>query len=451
MVYKKFRFVIIGRFFLLMSTIFLLFFVYFNYFSFALFLILAVSIIYQIYLLIHYIETTNRDLSRFFDSIKYADFSQSFSSHQKGKSFQQLYQAFNAVIRDFHQARREREEQYRYLQTVVQHIGVGIIVFKMNDEVDLINNAAKRLLKINHLRKLEQLNHLHPQFVEKIISLKSGTRTLFKFTDKDDFLQLAIYAADFTMHQQKYRLISLQNIQSELEEKEMEAWQNLIRVLTHEIMNSVTPISSLASTARDLLTRFTTKASPDPAVNSEIMTDVESAVQTIEKRSQGLLTFVENYRKLTKIPRPDFQIFLINELFQRIINLMQPQFNLKNLTIQKQISPETLELTADPLLVEQVLINLIKNSLEAMTSIPQPMIHLLAKLDERGRILIEVTDNGVGIEQNVLENIFIPFFTTKEQGSGIGLSLSRQIMRLHGGTISVRSIPNRETVFTLRF
>jgi signal transduction histidine kinase len=287
--------------------------------------------------------------------------------------------------------------------------------------------------------------------VEKIISLKSGTRTLFKFTDKDDFLQLAIYAADFTMHQQKYRLISLQNIQSELEEKEMEAWQNLIRVLTHEIMNSVTPISSLASTARDLLTRFTTKASPDPAVNSEIMTDVESAVQTIEKRSQGLLTFVENYRKLTKIPRPDFQIFLINELFQRIINLMQPQFNLKNLTIQKQISPETLELTADPLLVEQVLINLIKNSLEAMTSIPQPMIHLLAKLDERGRILIEVTDNGVGIEQNVLENIFIPFFTTKEQGSGIGLSLSRQIMRLHGGTISVRSIPNRETVFTLRF
>ncbi len=451
MVYKRFRFVIIGRFFLLMSNIFLLFFVYFNHFSFALFLILAVSIIYQIYLLIHYVETTNRDLSRFFDSIKYADFSQSFNPQQKGKSFQQLYQAFNAIIRDFHQARREREEQYRYLQTVVQHIGVGIIVFKMNDEVDLINNAAKRLLKINHLRKLEQLNHLHPQFVEKIVSLKSGTRTLFKFRDKDDFLQLAIYAADFTMHQQKYRLISLQNIQSELEEKEMEAWQNLIRVLTHEIMNSVTPISSLASTARGLLNRFTTKASPDPAVNSEIMTDVESAVQTIEKRSQGLLTFVENYRKLTKIPRPDFQIFLIKELFQRIINLMQPQFNLKNLTIQKQITPETLELTADPLLVEQVLINLIKNALEAMTSTPQPMIHLQAKLDERGRILIEVADNGVGIQHNVLENIFIPFFTTKEQGSGIGLSLSRQIMRLHGGTISVRSIPNRETIFTLRF
>ncbi|MBN2088155.1 GHKL domain-containing protein [candidate division KSB1 bacterium] len=451
MVYKRFRFIIIGRIFLLMGSIFLLFFICFYYFSLAFVFIVALAILYQTYLLIHYIETTNRDLSRFFDSIKYADFSQSFSAHQKGKTFQQLYQAINAVIHDFHQARREKEEQYRYLQTVVQHIGVGIIVIKMNDEVDLINNAAKRLLKISHLRKLDQLNHLHPQFVEKIISLKPGTRTLFKFTDKDDFLQLAIYATDFTMHQQKYRLISLQNIQSELEEKEMEAWQNLIRVLTHEIMNSVTPISSLASTARHLLNRFITQASPDPVVNSEIMTDVESAVQTIERRSLGLLTFVENYRKLTKIPRPDFQIFLIKELFQRIINLMQPQFSLKNFHIDTQITPESLELTADPLLVEQVLINLIKNALEAMTSTPQPMIHLTARLDERGRILIEVADNGGGIQQNVLENIFIPFFTTKEQGSGIGLSLSRQIMRLHGGTITVRSIPNRETVFTLRF
>lgn len=451
MVYKRFRFIIIGRIFLLISSIFLLFFIHFYYFSLALLLILAIIIIYQIFLLIHYIEATNRDLSRFFESIKYADFSQSFSSHQKGKTFHELYQAINAVIQDFHQARREKEEQYRYLQTVVQHIGVGIIVFKMNNEVDLINNAAKRLLKISHLRKLEQLNQLHPLFMKKIYSLKPGTRTLFKFTDKEDFLQLAIYTADFTMHQQKYRLISLQNIQSELEEKEMEAWQNLIRVLTHEIMNSVTPISSLASTARHLLNRITTKVSHDPAVDSEIITDVESAVQTIEKRSQGLLTFVENYRKLTKIPRPDFQIFSIKELFQRIINLLQPQINLKNLDIKIQILPETLELTADPLLVEQVLINLIKNALEAMTSTPQPMIFLTARLDERGRINIEITDNGVGIEQNVLENIFIPFFTTKEQGSGIGLSLSRQIMRLHGGTITVRSIPNRETVFTLRF
>ncbi len=278
MVDKRFRIVIIWRVLLIIISILLLFFVYFYYFSIAMVSILALAIIYQVYLLIHYIETTNRDLSRFFDSIKYADFSQLFSSHHKGKTFQQLYQSINAVIQEFHQARREKEEQYRYLQTVVQNIGVGIIVIKMNDEVDLINNAAKRLLKINYLRKLDQLNHLHPQFVEKIISLKPGTRTLFKFTDKDDFLQLAIYAADFTMHQQKYRLISLQNIQSELEEKEMEAWQNLIRVLTHEIMNSVTPISSLASTARHLLNRFITNASPDPAVNSEIMSDVESAV-----------------------------------------------------------------------------------------------------------------------------------------------------------------------------
>jgi two-component system, NtrC family, nitrogen regulation sensor histidine kinase NtrY len=451
MVYNRFRVFCITRVCLLTLTILGAFFCYQNTTIIAATMLLVVLVIYQIYSLIHYIETTNRDLSRFLTSIKYNDFSQSFSYKKMGTSFRELYKAFNEVMEQFQQARREKEEQFRYLQTVVQNIGVGIIVFRMDGQVDLINNTAKRLLRLNQLKKLDQLSKVHRDLAHKFLSLKPGQRTLFKFRDQDDLSQLALYAADFMQHQQKFRLISLQNIQSELEEKEMEAWQTLIRVLTHEIMNSVTPISSLASTARSLLTKYQPQQRDNLAEKQEIIEDVQSAVQTIEKRSQGLLTFVENYRQLTKIPKPDFQIFLIQDLFTRIQKLMQPQFDINQVTFSQSITPTSLELTADPSLVEQILINLLKNSIEALENFPQATIRMQAFLDDRGRIVIEVIDNGPGMEENVLENIFIPFFTTKKQGSGIGLSLSRQIMRLHGGSINARSTPNVETVFGLRF
>jgi nitrogen fixation/metabolism regulation signal transduction histidine kinase len=451
MVYKRFRIVCLTRVLLLAVTLFLAFYLYQHDALFATLFIAGVCVVYQIYALIHYVETTNRDLSRFLSSIQYADFSQGFSHKGMGRSFRELTEAFNAVMQQFQRVRREKEEQFRYLQTIVQHIGVGILVFKMDGEIDLVNNTAKRLLRINQLRRLEQLSKVHVELARKLLLMKAGQKILFKFRENDDLSQLAIYAADFTLHQQKFRLVSLQNIQSELEEKEMEAWQNLIRVLTHEIMNSVTPISSLASTANTLLGTFEQAQPCTSPSNEEALEDVKSAVQTIEKRSRGLLTFVENYRQLTKIPKPDFQIFLINELFARVENLMRPQFEAKAITFSVTIEPSSLELTADPALVEQILINLLKNAIEALEATPAPKIQMTARLDDRGRILIEIIDNGSGMEESVLENIFIPFFTTKKQGSGIGLSLSRQIMRLHGGTIGARSTPKVATVFGLRF
>jgi signal transduction histidine kinase len=282
-----------------------------------------------------------------------------------------------------------------------------------------------------------------------LFRLKAGEKSLVRVEHNGDKSYLAIFATEIRMRGQVFTLASIQNIQSELEEKEMEAWQNLVRVLTHEIMNSITPISSLASTAHELL-----KPGSDPQMQSiepEVLLDVREAVQTIQKRSQGLLRFVETYRKITRIPKPKFSIFPIAELFARVLKLMHGELGKKSIEFHSSVEPETLELTADPELVEQVLINLILNSIQALAGKPGGRIELTARLDASSRSIIQVRDNGPGILEEVKEKIFIPFFTTKQEGSGIGLSLSRQIMRLHRGTISVQSRPDVETVFTLKF
>jgi two-component system nitrogen regulation sensor histidine kinase NtrY len=241
----------------------------------------------------------------------------------------------------------------------------------------------------------------------------------------------------------------MQNIQHELEEKEMISWQNLIRVLTHEIMNSITPIASLASTAQGLLKD--NKECEVPESMNEIIDDVRNAVNTIEKRSNGLLTFIENYRKLTRLSKPAFKVVQIKDLFDRVEYLLQDQFKQSAIKFKKRVDPASLAITADPALIEQVLINLCKNAMEAVNGVISPRIKLKAGTDGRGNPVIKVSDNGKGITEEVIEKIFIPFFTTKPQGSGIGLSLSRQIIRQHKATIGVTSTPNEKTVFKLRF
>jgi signal transduction histidine kinase len=244
----------------------------------------------------------------------------------------------------------------------------------------------------------------------------------------------------------------MQDIESELAEQEMAAWQKLIRVLTHEIMNSVTPIASLASTVNDLVAK--TEESAEEGVVSmspETREDIREAAYTIQNRSQGLLHFVDAYRNLTRIPKPDFQIFPVTDLLERVTQLMKNQIEESRIDLQVKTEPQSLELTADPELIEQVLINLLLNAIEALEDSPGGKIELHSRLDDRGRVAITVSDNGPGITDEVKEKIFTPFFTTKKDGSGIGLSLCRQIMRLHKGNVTVRSIPDQPTVFTLRF
>lgn len=416
--------------------------------------LVALLVVAQLSSLVRYVERTNHDLTRLLRSIRYSDFSQSFTAQGRGKAFEELSEAFREVMDNFRKARAEKEESYRYLETVMQHIGVGLISFKSDGTVELINTAAKRLLRMPHLKHIGALEMLSPELVETLLRLRSGENALVKVMDEDELLHLAVYATEFRMREERYKLVSIQNIQSELEEAEVEAWQKLTRVLTHEIMNSVAPIASLAATANGLLeeTRALENGhAPDPAEWTETLGDVRGAVRTIERRSQGLLNFVQAYRRLTRVPKPNFEILPVRHLFRDVEELMRPEMAARSIRFVVRVDPETLDLTADPNLIDQVLLNLVKNAMQAVEGTPSAEVRLEAAIGARGRVVIQVIDNGPGIVEEAMEKIFIPFFTTKKEGSGIGLSLSREIMRQHGGTLTAISRPGLRTVFTLRF
>lgn len=443
---KNFRLNLVVRILFISVSIIVLFYLYYNTNLLASLVIVFLGIILQVFSLVWYIDKTNKELARFLQSINYSDFSQSFSAKSLGGSFKELHGAFNEVMLRFQKTRSEKEEHYRYLQTVIQHVGVGLISFNQDGDVEFINNAAKKILKVSSLHKMEQLNSVSKDLGTSLLNVRNGEKATIKIVDENELIQLMVNAIEFKLRDRIYTLISLQNIQSELEEKEMDAWQKLIRVLTHEIMNSITPISSLAGTVNNILSENGGKEN----LSGESISDIKSAINTIQKRSDGLLHFVDDYRSLTKIPKPNFEIFRITSLFGEIENLMQQQLKEKGIGFSTAVEPESLELTADSEQIEQVIINLMINSIYVLEEIKNAQITLASNLDDTGKILIKVIDNGPGIPEDTVEKIFIPFYSTKKNGSGVGLSLSRQIMRAHGGAIRVNSKPG-ETIFTLRF
>ncbi len=413
-------------------------------------IILSLLIVFQIVSLVKYVERTNRRLSVFFDAIRHSDFSSSFSDKGLGKSFDELNQAFNEVIAEFQKTRAAKEEHFNYLQTVVQHVSNAIIVYKKNGEVSLLNNAFKRMFRVSSPRFIDDLEKIDKNLSDLLQNIKAGENELLKVFSDNELMQLSIRATEFRMQGDDYVLVSLQNIHSELEAKEMDSWQKLIRVLTHEIMNSITPIVSLSSTVKGLLIDDSSvKLKRD--IDSDDIESAQSALNTIERRSQGLLNFVQVYRNLTRIPKPSFRHFEVSELFKNVEQLLQPKIVDRNIQCIYRVVPPGLKLTADPDLIEQVLINLVINSIHAVQDANKPRIQILATTEGHNRLCISVSDNGHGIKPDNLEQIFVPFFTSKKEGSGIGLSLAREIMRLHKGNITVKSKPGVETKFTLHF
>ncbi|HSH52118.1 MAG TPA: hypothetical protein VK982_10395, partial [Bacteroidales bacterium] len=310
MAFRNFRFVTIFRILLLTATIFLFFYTITLEYFITPFLV-GLIIIFQIYLLFKYIDKTNRDLAGFLESIRFSEFTRSFKIEGLGSSFDELNKAFNDVIHDFQKVRSEKEEQYQYLQALVKNIDVSIITYQRDGEVDMVNNAFKKLFQIATIKNIKDLTTISPELVKTLLNFEPGKNCLVKVQEEDDILQLSISGTEFKIHHKSILLVTIKNIQSVLEDQETESWQKLIRVLTHEIMNSITPISSITSTL-DLMFKDAERNKSIP--DMETIEEVHMAIKTIHKRSNGLLHFVNTYRNLTKIPKPNFRIALRNKI-----------------------------------------------------------------------------------------------------------------------------------------
>lgn len=391
---------------------------------------------------IRYVNQTNRDLANFFTSVQYDDFTANTNSSLKGASFEDLYAGFNLVNRKFRDIRAEKEANHQFLQTIVKNIEVGLLCINEEGEVIVMNDALQSILHKSYLIHFDGLKKVDEKLWETVSKLQNGERALLKISIQNDLLQLSIHAVEMRMQSSDYRLITFQNIQNELEAQELQSWQKLIRILTHEIMNSVTPISSLSSTIHTWL-------NDQEQVSPEQLDQIRRSSAVIEKRSQGLLRFTETYRKLTRLPPPQFQSVDTQQLIETVVTLMQTTIDRKQIQLEQIYRNPVLKFNGDPNLLEQVLINILKNAIDAVAKVEDPKINIITFFTAKGKVCIKIIDNGPGVPPDKMEQIFIPFFTTKAEGSGIGLSLSRQIMRMHKGSIELKPNEGEGTVVTL--
>ncbi|MDO6390346.1 ATP-binding protein [Pontibacter sp. BT731] len=454
MVYNRFRANLLLRVGLLSISIIALTLVLFRTEWYVTAVCIGLLLLLQLYDLVRYVERTNRDVAGFLEAIRHSDFTQRFAVAGNNPAYKALYQSFNDVSDAFQRIKSDKQAHHLYLQTIVEHIGVGIISYDERGHVLLVNNMIKEALHLPHLEHIGALSRISEELVEVLQHIGHQERRLVTLQVRDEQLQLALHATTMVSQGRTLKIVSCQNIKSELEEQELQTWQKLIRVLTHEIMNTITPVISLTSTVSQLMEEeVVRKAVAGQVPEEEVLEDIRAGLQTIEKRSAGMLHFVKNYRRLMRVPTPEVRTVKVKDLLKSVYTLLQPEMEAKRTKLTIYLREEKAELQVDPELIEQVLINLIKNGMEASHQAATPLVEVFAYQDEQdsSRFRIDVQDNGSGVSPEDLDRIFIPFFTTKKQGSGIGLSLSRQIMRQHGGSIRVSSSPGGPTTFSLTF
>jgi two-component system nitrogen regulation sensor histidine kinase NtrY len=384
--------------------------------------------------------------------VKQRDFTQRFNEHSN-TSLRELHRAFNLINDTFRQLHIEREAQFQYMQTILQLVDTGIMaVDQESGEVEWANDAFRKMLGVPYLKSIHGLENRYPALHGSLQRIKSGESILVKLRLPSGQSQVLVSATAFTMQHRQLLLLVLKNVSATIDATETEAWQKLLRVMTHEIMNSVAPIASLADTlGKHLhLERDRFASDPDAPVDVALLEDTEEGIGIIKKRSEGLLRFTQFYRNLNKQQHLNLTTIYVQELFKSIEALMRPRLEEDGISYTCKVAPQDLTLSGDVNLLEQVLINLITNAQRAVRDLPSPQIILIAQQQD-GKVTIEVHDNGIGIPEELLESIFIPFFTSHKDGSGIGLSLSKHIMLLHKGNIQVESEEGVGSTFKLLF
>ncbi len=436
--------------------------------------LITTALVFELY---RYVSNTNAELTRFLAAMRYDDFGQSFQAVEpyKGKrqgkrqgnsaGFAQLGEAFSEIMQRFSHDRQQQESQLRQLKSLTEHIPVPLLSLFPDGRIQLHNNAARQLFAAVNVNKVEDLTAFGAGFAEAIKDLAPGRRQLVGFAFDGVERQMTVVMTQIITGNLCENLISLQDIQSELDDVQLQAWQDLVSVLTHEIMNSITPVASLAKTAADLVddvrVKLNTNASADEV--AEELVDVHRAVDTVARRSDSLMQFVQSYRSMSQLPKPQKQSLLLSDLCQRVEKLFVTDWAAKGVELTIKVIPESLSLVADVDMLEQVLINLLKNAEQAIAGKEaskevsagegdnKPQVTLSGRMNQRGYVLLEVSDNGPGIPEAIRKQIFVPFYTTKREGSGVGLALTRQVMIAHGGNVMVSQSEAGGARFTLIF
>jgi len=398
--------------------------------------------------LIRFVNRTNKELKKFFNSIKHKDFSASFGQHNLGRSFDDLSEVLSEVVRAFRNVKIEKEAQLQLLQVIIDQLNVGIVAVKSHHEIVFINKKAIDILEIPGLSNWNIDFPLINNIDKEINAMKSQGNKLLEIKIGDEIKQLAFHVNKTVFLEEDLSLMTFHDIRSEIEQKEIEAWYKLIRILTHEVMNSITPLSSLTETILMLLEEKNGKPKDTSEITNEHLDDIRKSLKTIQGRSEGILEFVDAYRRLTNIPHPEFEDVNLHELIVHVENLLKSDLERKNISFVTSIQKKSLFITADKHLMEQVFINLVSNSVYALEGQKEPIIEIKAS---KGKFntSIEVSDNGKGMSLDKIDKVFIPFFSTRDGGSGIGLSLSKQIIHLHHGRIKVKSTEGKGTTFRI--
>lgn len=397
-----------------------------------------------------YVSRTNREITRFLDAARHADFSQRFSFENVGAGFEEMAEAFSDILDKLAAVRSDQEIRLRRLRALVEHTPVPLLVIHGDNSVTLQNNSARRLFGSENVTKLSDLRRFGVGFHAAIDESVPGHRELVSFSVEDVEYKLTLSTSENLVAGEVVRLVSLQDIQGEIDETQAEAWQELVLVLTHEIVNSITPVHSLAATAAEVVEEISARTASDADIADDLA-DLRDAVHTLEKRSENLMEFVGSYRQLTRLAPPEKTRISIRQLFDSVTKLVVAEWPESRETLTCFVTPEGLDVYADQVLLEPVLLNLLRNAHHATSSVLQPRIEMRARLNSRGNVVVEVSDNGPGVPENLAQKIFVPFFTTKEQGSGVGLALSRQVMTAHGGFIQLARTEGGGARFSLTF
>jgi len=445
MVFKKFQTQVIIRVLLILgNSIWLSFEMLSPPFVYTI-IFLGTLLIIQSFLLIRYVNRRNRELNRIFTSLWDQDTSFTLAPNDQSGTFGEIAGIINETRQQIQEARISKEKHYRYLQFILNHMDIGLLSFHGDGRVEHYNRAAGKLLASPELSVLKSLNALHPDFEITLQEMEPGQSKILTLSPGGESVQALIRMTQFVYEDHPLKLVSLQDVRTELDEQELISWKRLIRVLNHEVLNSLTPIRTLTHAIDRSLEEF------KPEIpNKHIIKDIRKNTSLIAKRSASLSDFVNRYREITRIQEISLQKIHMGALLQEVNALFRKEFSGENIRCLVDINPPELQLEGDENLLKQVLINLVRNSMDALKNRSDGTIHMKAKKEEN-HILLTIEDNGPGIPAEYLGEIFTPFFSTREDGSGIGLSFSKHIVRLHGGHISIQSKPGEGTSLTMKF